>query len=853
MKLFINPNSPATDSLTASLDDQAAVTIPPLFFGDHLPLDITIHDGTGSLPGNYAESTLKVAIGTFTDNTPLLEVEKTLAPGELTAKFNIDLRGQNFDDLTLNQESVAVIFEVESTLGNITKTIHQSRVEVRNQILSQQIVNLTLPLAPSEIEVEKLPLPDDPSNVTAAADPDAPSNVVVTMQQEPDAPSNVTAGELPAAPSEVEAATNIAEDATPSNVVATTAQTWSWFGTNVASPLKIKVVETSPGSLDGTNAELLKGRTFIWDGVETYEPSHHFGGNSYQGSPVWRSGGEEPGTLANPTDMTAEDAFNNGVFRLFAQDINGTEIQWRLQYARPQGKWTGGLIGQTNFNIQRSDGHDPSFYNGSVFNLRPGENEPLAPSEVELNTIGTPSNVQVFTTPAAPSNVVIGAAPQAPSNVLGIDLCYHIDNSGVIGLGSYIIAISNFALSNGQTAKPGEIFRVNTYATSGNLNISSLEDSSRTGNINPGEFNPGDQIVATKYFTKRNGEVVINPGDVYEVVRVSSAGVPIINTNPQVGLGANELQHFQIGYNGAWHLLRMENCSGITNIEVKVQAASPSPVDGYYQVINPQPGYYEDPNTFKLALGNTSGASLYKKVRNLDCTIPGGNYYIYRNMRTGSDYIYYEFRGHTSIATGNTTQGVPLASAYYGALEDLAIATAVPANVCQTFDIAYRYQRINPPANSNWRLEGYYALYESRPGWYEEDGTFTYSTITPDGTQPIVGASAYKMVRDKDCVSVERQLTSDEMDLTPASQPGVNFTPTYIYRSRKIYAAGHFMGNQIPGADSNSTAWSFGYSTKYLHMNGTITGGGLIPYSQYVQVAQHDTATWTAVAANACG
>ena len=824
MKLFLNPNRVATDSLTRSTTDATSTSVKPLFFGDNLPLEITFHDGNGAFPDNLTEATIKVAIGTFTGGTPLLEEEITLAPNSGVANFTLDLRTQAFDDATLGLENTAAIFEIESTKGQETKTIHQSTIQIRNQMLSQQSVTLTLPSEPTIVVAEELPLPDAPSNVQAAADPDEPSNIQVIIQTIPEEPTQVDAGILPAAPTQVTAGSDIDNDATPSNVEAHLAATFSFFGQQKSVPLKIKVEETSPGSLTGTNAEFLKGRTFIWDGSETYEPSTHYGGNSYTGAPVWRSGGEEPGAVANPTDMTAQYAFDNMVFRIFAQSISTTEITWRIQYARPEGKWTGGLIGQNNGVLPVSNGQDPSSLTFSTFRLRPGENVPLAPSETELGNLGAPSNVQVQSSPQAPTNIQVGKAPPAPSNVIPTDLCYHIDPTGKIGINSYILANAPFELTNGQQAKPGEIFQVTTYSEHDIFQVTSLQSTSRIANLDPSEFRPGDQIIAIKSFTKRNGEVIISVGDQYEVVRVSSQGIPIINTDPQVGLGANELKHFKIGYNGAWHLLRMENCSSMSNIEVKVDNGGNLPFNGYYQAINPAAGAYEDDGSFQTN-ANVTGASVYKKVRNLDCSLPAGEYYIYRNLRTATDMIWIEWRAHSTIAPGNTSSGFSLASPNWEPLADLSFASPAPANSCRVTEIQHKLESTTPAD-----YEGYYSVFETRTGWYEPDGTFVPADNAPGGI-PLQGASAYRK---------ERGLSCENDLISPGSTPGAGQDfKNFIFRSRVAFGSGY---------DSPATTWSWG---AYLHeTRGTFTAGGTIPWEQYPQV--EPGLTWTQAAPNSC-
>ena len=58
-------------------------------------------------------------------------------------------------------------------------------------------------------------------------------------------------------------------------------------------------------------------------------------------------------------------------------------------------------------------------------------------------------------------------------------------------------------------------------------------------------FEAGDKIVSSKTFTKRNGEVTIYEGQVYEVIRLNPSGYPIIDTDPPQTLWSHELARFE--------------------------------------------------------------------------------------------------------------------------------------------------------------------------------------------------------------------------------------------------------------------------------------------------------------------
>lgn len=58
-------------------------------------------------------------------------------------------------------------------------------------------------------------------------------------------------------------------------------------------------------------------------------------------------------------------------------------------------------------------------------------------------------------------------------------------------------------------------------------------------------FETGDYIVSSKTFSKRNGEVTIYEGQIYQVVRINTSGLPVINTDPRVALGTYEQTYFE--------------------------------------------------------------------------------------------------------------------------------------------------------------------------------------------------------------------------------------------------------------------------------------------------------------------
>ena len=69
MKLFINRNLDASQSLATSLTNNSSQSIPTLFLGDVLDLEICLVDGSGSYDSENANASLKVAIGNLATGT----------------------------------------------------------------------------------------------------------------------------------------------------------------------------------------------------------------------------------------------------------------------------------------------------------------------------------------------------------------------------------------------------------------------------------------------------------------------------------------------------------------------------------------------------------------------------------------------------------------------------------------------------------------------------------------------------------------------------------------------------------------------------------------------------------------
>ena len=248
--------------------------------------------------------------------------------------------------------------------------------------------------------------------------------------------------------------------------------------------------------------------------------------------------------------------------------------------------------------------------------------------------------------------------------------------------------------------------------------------SGSTSNSSGGQvtFQAGDLIKATRTFTKSQGAVTINEGQVYEVVRVNDSGNPIINTSPQVGLGVNEQTYFELVSGLVGTIARTTGISGSTiswansntqtgTVELAnrgtgwefVEFTDQEPdffkevvesvvlkVTGMANVIDPYFGTFNLNGFYKLASNERGSyfdgnwevvpnaynpAHVYEKVIEENCEEAEKAVFLYKYIHEGSDFLAtrWEF-GRTyptqrddlgfNGATGSVTHDTPFAESW---------------------------------------------------------------------------------------------------------------------------------------------------------------------------------------------
>ena len=160
MELFVNVNFDATSSLIIANNNNASVSLNPVFAGDMIPLSVTFVDGQGNLADFVGTPDVKIlfAIGTVADRNAMTS----------TGTFNLD--GTAYEtvlDLGTNlileaisgQESLQLFLEIQASFyDGSTETLCQQSISVRNQLIGQSV---SLPAAPSNVVVTVLPEPTE--------------------------------------------------------------------------------------------------------------------------------------------------------------------------------------------------------------------------------------------------------------------------------------------------------------------------------------------------------------------------------------------------------------------------------------------------------------------------------------------------------------------------------------------------------------------------------------------------------------------------------------------------------------------------------------------------------------------
>ena len=121
MNIFLDTSRAATENSTTSVTDTSNKALPSLFFGDILPLQVTVHNGQGSIDMNYQAAVITVALGILSTQNKLFV--QTVTASNASADFILDLSGANFDTQTQGLESTTLTLEVQAIrdTGNLVQ------------------------------------------------------------------------------------------------------------------------------------------------------------------------------------------------------------------------------------------------------------------------------------------------------------------------------------------------------------------------------------------------------------------------------------------------------------------------------------------------------------------------------------------------------------------------------------------------------------------------------------------------------------------------------------------------------------------------------------------------------------
>lgn len=205
MKLYLDASQNPLACLTVSDQSQTLKPMQTIFFGDKLPLEIVIHDGQGGHPPWVQDAEIKVGFGELREQNAFLE--NTCTRNGNVFSTSLDFSAIDFDTATAGKETEPISFEVQASFQTgKTETICQQPVNLNNQILNQQVVTLSLPTRPSQVDVAEVPSPAQPQSVTIDIAPNQPSRVaaIAMLDVAPTQPSLVNAFIRPNAPTGVQ-------------------------------------------------------------------------------------------------------------------------------------------------------------------------------------------------------------------------------------------------------------------------------------------------------------------------------------------------------------------------------------------------------------------------------------------------------------------------------------------------------------------------------------------------------------------------------------------------------------------------------------------------------------------------
>lgn len=136
MKYFINIEKNPEVNLVRGFNNNKRATLFPVHIGDKIDFKIVFTDNQGGFAWfvGRAGISLKIGIGKPSSQTDFASSVGTYNQGEYLFALNLD--GLNLEQELSNEESKFLFFEVQLDEHNgSTQTIHQSQIEVRNEII----------------------------------------------------------------------------------------------------------------------------------------------------------------------------------------------------------------------------------------------------------------------------------------------------------------------------------------------------------------------------------------------------------------------------------------------------------------------------------------------------------------------------------------------------------------------------------------------------------------------------------------------------------------------------------------------------------------------------------------------
>lgn len=216
MKIYIDTTADPKNALIAGQADNQAATMPTLFYGDNLPLQVAFTDGAGSPAEFTGEPNVEIifAIGYL---VPRQTITQTTTSYSSNIYFStLDLATDSLKNAIAGQESIDLTFEIQFKNGaGHSKTLVQSTCTVRNQLNLFSYGNSTAPTAPGNVNLGFAPPPAAPSGIDLSKGPIAPSGInlektpaapngiLISTETAPAAPNGILISSTPPAPDQI--------------------------------------------------------------------------------------------------------------------------------------------------------------------------------------------------------------------------------------------------------------------------------------------------------------------------------------------------------------------------------------------------------------------------------------------------------------------------------------------------------------------------------------------------------------------------------------------------------------------------------------------------------------------------